>query len=110
MLNLSIDQALDIWAELENAYQGTNGFGGETAEIYAYKLIPFSHAWTLPESAIFKKEFTELCQAAAQNLTALLRKFEKVRKVKITVEDDPYDATHDVEPFGHRVHVRVIHE
>ena len=35
---LSLVQALDVWAELVEAYHGQNGYGGTVAEIYSYAL------------------------------------------------------------------------
>lgn len=37
MHNLSMKQALDVWSELETALHGTNGYGGDVAEIYVYR-------------------------------------------------------------------------
>lgn len=110
MMGLSIDQALEVWKDLEDAYNGESRYAGDTCEIYAYRLIPYSSAWTMPNSPIMGDEYRRLCKLAAQNLTALLRKFEEVRQVKITVADDPYDKDHDVEPFSHRVHVTIAED
>ena len=37
---ISIDQALDVWSEFVDAYYGKNSYGGDTAEIYIYRLMP----------------------------------------------------------------------
>ncbi len=39
LAHISTVQALSVWAELEAAYRGDNGFGGNTAEIYVYTLM-----------------------------------------------------------------------
>lgn len=109
MFSLSINQALDVWKDLEDAYNGESQYAGDTTEIYAYRLIPYSSAWG-DTAGILEDEHRRLCKVAAENLTALLRKFEEVRKVKITVEGDPYNATQDMRPFSHRVHVTVIRD
>jgi len=36
--HVSIDQALDVWTQLVEAYHGQNGYGGNVAEIYVYTL------------------------------------------------------------------------
>ena len=40
MTNISIQQLITLWVELEDAYNGVNGFGGDVAKIYAYTLQP----------------------------------------------------------------------
>ena len=47
MKNLSMVQALEIWSDLESAYYGENSFGGDTAELYAYRFLPFSPRATM---------------------------------------------------------------
>lgn len=49
-------QALSIWSELEQAYYGDNAYGGDTAEIYAYRLQPADPKMWLKE---FRKEAWE---------------------------------------------------
>jgi hypothetical protein len=39
MKSLSIQQELLVWSELTAAYYGENKYGGDTAEIYAYRLM-----------------------------------------------------------------------
>lgn len=41
MTHLSIDRILWLWSELEDAWHGCNGFGGDTAEIYVYRFLPY---------------------------------------------------------------------
>jgi len=40
MPDISMTSALDLWSQLERAYHGTNSYGGDEAEIYAYQLLP----------------------------------------------------------------------
>lgn len=42
MHRLSLVQALSLWSDLDDAYYGKSGFGGEVAEIYAYRLMPYA--------------------------------------------------------------------
>ena len=52
MSHMSIPQALDVWHDLELARRGEHGFGGHTAEIYAYRLAAESPA--LAGESIYK--------------------------------------------------------
>jgi hypothetical protein len=36
---MSVRQILSVWSDLVDAYYGKNGYGGDTAEIYAYRLL-----------------------------------------------------------------------
>jgi len=38
MLNMTTKEAMLIYGELTQCLYGKNGFGGDTAEIYAYRL------------------------------------------------------------------------
>ena len=40
MFHLSMSQALGLWSDLEQAYHGTNSYGGDEAELYLYRLMP----------------------------------------------------------------------
>ena len=42
MHRLSIVQALSLWTLLDDAYYGKSHYGGDVAEIYVYKLMPYS--------------------------------------------------------------------
>jgi hypothetical protein len=106
MHNLSIIQALDIWTDLIHAYYGKNLFGKDTAEIYAYRLLPYS-----PRKIEDVEEFQ--CQAA-QSLTHLLQLFCESHDCMAHVQHSGSAVTGTVRipggsvaPFSHRVHVRI---
>lgn len=42
MLNCSIEGMLDLWIDFWLAREGDHHYGGHTAEIYAYRLEPYS--------------------------------------------------------------------
>ena len=65
---ISIDQALDVWSELEAAYYGENGYGGNTAELYVYRLMPRAPGGPDPQAYL----------DANQALLHLLRRFKGV--------------------------------
>lgn len=112
-LNLSTENALGIWSELERCLQGNNGYGGNTAEIYAYILIPgFTNAWTNPESVIFGEDYKKLTYTAGRNLLQLCKKFSIDNEVKVLIESsnswkDVWEIDESKFLIVHREHVMV---
>ncbi len=106
MHNISMIQALKVWSELWQAYFGENGFGGNTAEIYAYRLQPRNPIF---ESCIgaFLEEKERLGLQAATSLHALLDKFATDANCSIEVNGKAFGSWVKEEPFAHRVHVTV---
>lgn len=113
----SAEDAVGILNDLHLALAGKNGYGGNVAEIYAYRLLPpgapggrMSHQIPGPGET----------KAAARNLTWLAQQFiamhdrtDDTHIVHIGIESG-YREFRDVdldiepiEPFGHRVHLRV---
>lgn len=101
--------ALDVWGELVAAYEGQNGFGGHTAEIYAFRLLPpgprYPYA-TLSEA--------DQARIAAENLTQILRRFQKLYSCEIGLAGCSDKGTRvldldreTVPPFLYRTHVSV---
>jgi len=106
MKNLSMVQALEIWSDLESAYYGENSFGGDTAELYAYRFLPFSPRATMGKVPQAVKE--QAFQAAG-SLHEMLFFFKKVHEdVEFEIDGLPFDDHLDMDEFQHRVHVRVV--
>ncbi len=110
MNNISMNQALDIWSELWQSYYGENGYGGDTAEIYAYKLMSYSPAlnFTAPSFA----EGNRVSYIKAQHsLYNLIIKFIQYNENKITILIDGKSPTEwfESEIFDHRCHVQIKH-
>lgn len=106
---VSMDQALDIWSELEQAYHGTNSFGGHDAEIYAYRLLrnnPTAH-YAAEGSQTKLKAVKEDGLAAAWALYGLLMKFARDRDARILVGGRKLGRWLVKEPFVHRCHVTI---
>jgi hypothetical protein len=104
-----MNQALSIWDDLWQAYYGNNGFGSDTAEIYAYRLMP--NCPTLNKSGeTFNLINDEVKTNAANSLVALLKKF--CRENECTCEVDGYLIefwlSHIGTHFDHRCHVKII--
>jgi hypothetical protein len=100
----SVIDELGVWHELELALWGRNGFGGDVAEIYAYRLIPGgATAVADPANALF----------AGRRMTALLRRFVDLHPgVAISIEEREGFRVFDVAceefpAFDWRVHLRV---
>ncbi len=115
MNNISMNQALSIWSELWRAYYGKNGFGGDTAEIYAYRLMPYepvvaSDNPQFRETQLFKEHSNVAIVKATSSLYALLTKFQIDADCQITIDDKEIDEWVKTEIFDHRCHVRVIHK
>ena len=81
---ISTHQALMLWAQLEDCYSGRNGYGSDTAEIYAYTVMPHSPSFAAnPEKAINSPligECTkEMLLNAAASLVSVVNMFCKHR-------------------------------
>lgn len=110
MQNLSMVQALSIWSELEAAYYGKNGFGGDTAEIYAYRLMPMSPSFD--HRVEVRDEFNA---QATRSLIALVEHFEETHECAVyVVLVDGYERVRkclkqEGRSFEHRIHLHVSH-
>ncbi len=133
--NISVPQALDVYDDLVKAYFGENGFGGNVAEIYCYRLLPrnpsaeaawqngVQHDRRPDKTSLLYKAMMEQAHMAADNLFVLITHFrQKYPDAKIHFEDCIQDPQAD-EGVGkivwrspvpylrggiqHRVHVRV---
>ena len=118
MQNISINQALDIWSDLWQAYFGKNGFGSDMAEIYAYRLMSYNPTYhrgyhsdiVLRGTETFKKAQEEVCEQAQNSLVALLKKFAAENDCMIEVNGKTVDDWAESEVFDHRCHVKIIHK
>lgn len=115
MHNLSMRQALSLWSEFESAFRGDNGYSGDTAEIYAYRLMPHTTACVdvlrgSGSGRTMSHEIaTEVWDDAKRSLVALLA-FFKEQYPKAEIEIDGYKNLDNwciTEVFNHRCHVRI---
>lgn len=112
MHNLSMAQALDVWSDLEAAYHGKNGFGGDTAEIYLYRIMQRSPMYEAARQGhggtTAKQEHDAIVRAANRSLYNLLDYFGKQKEdIKIFVNDRRLGTWLAVADLDHRVHVRI---
>lgn len=107
---ISVDQALDVWADLEDAYRDEHGYGGDIAEIYAYRLMPYSPRAHVGSDDVAQRQ---LARDAGLALVAICKMFEQRRECRIEIETnrDEWDGLDQWLSKGglmvHREHVRV---
>ena len=107
MLNLSPQRLVDVWHELELAFYKENSYGGDTAEIYVYRLCDSRPGLFMGGGFQTEKECGE---EAAQNLFYVLKMFlTKRSKCKVTVNDKEYGDWLLTTPLYYRCHVKVEH-
>lgn len=117
LLRVSVMDLLSLWSELEQALHGTNGFGGDTAEIYFYRFgLETVTLYMAPQgSSLHAEETQRVGTANARALYELLALFHEHR---CDGHEIYVDATrhHDGKVFGpwilaeqfhHRVHIRI---
>jgi hypothetical protein len=107
MTAISMDQLLNLWIKLEDAYTG-NASHGSVAEVYAYTLMPYSPSYTHTTIAIFDESRLELEKDAGTALVEVVERFQKLRLCKVTIDGlEPRQWLADVK-FCHRAHVAVV--
>lgn len=106
--DLPIDATIGVWRDLECALAGKNGFGGDVAEIYAYRLVPGGvKAFPGPAS-----KSPELAILAGKNLTRIVKHFSDLHHAHVAIKENHGFRTIDLgceelPPFDWRVHLRV---
>lgn len=114
-------ELLALWSELDDALWGKNAYGGDTAELYAYRFNVFSPAIHGAVATEFAKTPSgrEMANAAAAERTRrlfdLLTLFETQRECSVFLMETRERGRRLgewllSEPFDHRVHVRVESE
>jgi hypothetical protein len=120
MINLSMTQAIELWDELRDCLEGCNRYGGDTAEIYAYRLTKH-HVPTKGTGPSYPDE--DEFQIAA-SLTNLVQHFcyRHECKAEITCSGSTIQGIVRIFPqlgkggsvppfpFSHRAHVKIIRE
>lgn len=114
MQNLGLNQILWLWSELEAAFYGKNGFGGDTAEIYIYRLmgnVPNvfgdERDEALAQLSARGESIREAYDRANASLYAVLAHFAETREALIEIDGRELGDWLKTERFTHRVHVRV---
>lgn len=103
-LAVPADDAIGVWHDLESALAGKNSFGGDVAEIYAYRLA---------RSLLHGPKDEEQARIAGANLTRLLRHFLELHEGAVaSIEESGGFRTLDLDveevpPFDWRIHLRL---
>jgi len=105
MLRCSTAQAIEVWMELEDALREENGFGGNTAEIYAYRLMEHRPSLAVT-SSMGHEARAEAAALASKNLKTILMFFAECRRASVWIDDVPLKKW-NCAPNDHRWHVRV---
>lgn len=110
---LSMSQALALWSELEDAYAGRSSYGGDTAEIYAYRLKSHDPALAMAgPKAIDSPIIGDRVRADARNaeraLVDLIRVFQERRPCDVEIDGlEPEKWLAGDGHFLHRCHVKI---
>ena len=106
-------QVAQLWADLEDAYEGCASHG-DTTEVYAYRLLPYDPMLnaamglrTPPTDGMYADALRDGAIMARDALVSVARAFEKRRECKVFVIGTPLDAFAADNGFTHRVPVRV---
>jgi len=76
--NIPIRNLVEIWGELVEALCNKNGYGGDTIELYTYRLRPYSHWHDHPRGGPLSDQYSrEENLEAAQVLYDILRQFKE---------------------------------
>lgn len=114
MHNLSMTQALSLWSDLETARLGKNGFGRDTAEIYLYRLMPYSPLLDVSKidepDSLTGAETRDAFIRANASLRHLLEHFGRTyeKEIRVLVEGREFGPWLARELYTHRVHVRIV--
>lgn len=109
-------ELLALWSELNDAYHGKNGYGGDTAELYAYRFdtyAPTRHGSDGHAGNPSIADDNEANAERARRLYDLLTLFSKLSDCVVSVNGRPGRKVGKwmlAMRFDHRVHVQVTHK
>jgi len=98
IMRMSPLEMAQVWGELTLAHCGRNRFGGDVAEIYAYRFGQWGVARPGHRDLV----------AAAEAMHDLLATFAAHFECSIYIEGRPLGPWLRKLPFQHRVHVQVV--
>lgn len=98
VMRMSAQDMGEVWAELALAHCGQNGFGGDVAELYAYRF---------GQRVGQRLKFDDLI-AAAEAMHDVLASFSEAFRCTVYVEGRPLGPWLRKLPFEHRVCVQVV--
>lgn len=101
-----------LWSELEEAKLGKNGYGSDTAELYAYRFVgrqPLVDNECVHGTETWRNANAEMNREAADALVWLVDTFCRLRECFAYIDGHWPNAWREKigDRFGHRAHVRV---
>lgn len=102
-------QALCLYDELVQCYHGTNGYSGNTAEVYVYTMMEHSSLYTLhPEHSALTTEIV----SALEDVYRIVQWFQERYTCEITLDDGvPIKRLLNNIPYTtHRLHLTIERE
>lgn len=105
-----------LWGELVEAYHGCNGFGGDTAELYAFRFQRFNpvvHTDAMKDGDTRREASWRHYLDAAKSLHSLVsifcEEFDCIARIDGLTKDSWLDEVQYGDGvFDHRVHVRIL--
>lgn len=109
LLELPAIELMFLWSELVECWHGVNGFGGDTAEIYAYRFYRYSPALDGAKMSDWKERNSERRANACEGLCELVRIFCQRYNCKATIDGDGLELwkVRNLLHFDYRAHVRI---
>jgi len=110
MHRLSMEQALSLWSDLDDAFYKDNSFGGDTAELYVYRFMPSNPTVSsaqfggMPSNQWVEEAYVE----AGETMVSFLSYYAKKRECEIIVNDEKLGPWLATGQHRHRIHVRVV--
>jgi hypothetical protein len=111
MLTVTIpfNELLRLWSELVEAYHGVNGYGGYTAELYAYRFVGDSPAANKLSGQVQREAEEAQSHCAYLSLRTLVQTFlEMYTDAAATIDGVPSGQWFaSTTMFVHRAHVEI---
>ena len=115
-MHISIDQALVLWASLEDCYNDRSSYGGTVAEIYAYTVLPFRPSFANDPmkalaSPMIGEDSKKLVQHGAEALVQVVERFCEHRNCIAWIDEkNPREWLEEDQPYVHRCHIKINHK
>ena len=108
LLNLPPLTLMELWGELIECLHGVNGYGGDTAEIYAYRFQMYSPvAHNKINTVAGPARLKEIAIESGELLAQLCGMFVVRHECAVLINGTPLDDWPFVYEFDHRVHVTI---
>ncbi len=108
-------QVAQLWADLEDAYEGRCSYGSDTFECYAYRVLPNDPTFNAAMiggisdagDGIYATALRDNAKMARDALVSVARAFEERRECIVLINEARPDRFATWAGFTHRVQVQV---